>query len=277
VPTPAAYEIEVAVSLPEDCSDGLDNDFDGTADCRDADCFGPPECTVEVECGDGLDNDSDTEVDCDDADCAELPGCGSSLGVYEIIAAGDDMDLAGHVIVLIPDVASEGGYAHTVTAGLTGLPTAPGSGLASIELALGDTAFEKYNFVELTGLPFYGTRYSSLYIGSNGFLTFADGREPSFSTVEELFEQPIVAAFADDLDPSAGGTVTVDEFADRVVVTFEGVPHWGSGGENSFQATMNGDGRIELAFVAIAEPTAVVGISNGQGSAPYPAEVDFVP
>ncbi len=65
------------------CSDGIDNDCNGYADCRDNSCRGTGStparavcrvCTPQPEntaaaCSDGIDNDCDGYVDCDDWDC----------------------------------------------------------------------------------------------------------------------------------------------------------------------------------------------------------------
>lgn len=73
-------------TYPEACSDQLDNNHDGDADCADAQCAGatgavgePCEPDGEVTCDDTRDNDGDGRFDCDDADCASVPGCESSL------------------------------------------------------------------------------------------------------------------------------------------------------------------------------------------------------
>ncbi len=61
-----------------DCSDGVDNDYDGRVDCRDDDCplfFDSACCSLAVStedggtCWDGLDNDCDGVADCEDPDC----------------------------------------------------------------------------------------------------------------------------------------------------------------------------------------------------------------
>jgi hypothetical protein len=57
---------EDGVDCPEECTDGVDNDGDGKADCQDEDCA--DECVED--CFDGVDNDGDSFVDCEDADCA---------------------------------------------------------------------------------------------------------------------------------------------------------------------------------------------------------------
>ncbi len=84
-----------ADSGPEICTDGIDNDLDGFADCSDSECFADciEECTNGVDddhndlidcydpacfgglcaeiCDDGLDNDADGDSDCLDVDCAD--------------------------------------------------------------------------------------------------------------------------------------------------------------------------------------------------------------
>ena len=66
------------------CSDGVDNDMNGYADCKDRNCETLPLCTGAIlgdmnesgeNCKDGSDNDLDGRVDCDDPDCADLQYC----------------------------------------------------------------------------------------------------------------------------------------------------------------------------------------------------------
>lgn len=71
---------------PNECADGIDNDFDGLIDCYDDGCMlRELQCpSVETNCGlishllccrDGDDDDFDGDIDCDDADCATAPEC----------------------------------------------------------------------------------------------------------------------------------------------------------------------------------------------------------
>lgn len=41
------------------CADGIDNDYDGLADCNDNECDGFCREESAAECGDGRDNDAD--------------------------------------------------------------------------------------------------------------------------------------------------------------------------------------------------------------------------
>ncbi len=77
------------------CSDGLDNDCDGTKDCFDSDCalvtsclcpFGDSEHyqgTTETFCGDGHDNDCDNKIDCADEDCVLTEACAKDLCEFQ--------------------------------------------------------------------------------------------------------------------------------------------------------------------------------------------------
>ncbi|MHC4638199.1 MAG: MopE-related protein [Planctomycetota bacterium] len=60
------------------CSDGVDNDCDGLVDAEDSDCgdgddTGKPQ--REKSCSDGVDNDGDGHTDCDDSDCIRNKAC----------------------------------------------------------------------------------------------------------------------------------------------------------------------------------------------------------
>lgn len=102
---------------PGECSDGADNDSDGSYDCDDSDCRGAPDCAdsggddrpaapegqTAGDCSDGADNDADGLFDCDDDGCAGSPDCedtnaapGSPAIAIEPAepAAGDDLSCA---------------------------------------------------------------------------------------------------------------------------------------------------------------------------------------
>ena len=61
---------------PEMCSDQLDNDNDGLADCFDSDCLSAHKCPEtaygEQACADIKDNDQDGQIDCADQDCSAV-------------------------------------------------------------------------------------------------------------------------------------------------------------------------------------------------------------
>jgi hypothetical protein len=65
----------------EDCSNGVDDDYDGAVDCADEDCSEAIECRLAgvapapfEDCSNGVDDDYDQAVDCDDSDCTSRCG-----------------------------------------------------------------------------------------------------------------------------------------------------------------------------------------------------------
>jgi hypothetical protein len=68
-----------------------------------------------------------------------------------------------------------------------------------------------------------------------------------------------------DLNPSASGRVSWQQLSDRMVVTWEAVADYGTGNPDTMQVEMYFDGRIQLAWLAVASQDAIVGLSNGLG------------
>ena len=67
------------------CSDGLDNDCDGSTDMMDPDCMPLP---PETNCFDGIDNDNDDLIDCMDPDCEGAVDGACITGLPGICADG---------------------------------------------------------------------------------------------------------------------------------------------------------------------------------------------
>jgi cysteine-rich repeat protein len=82
----AACQVE-GVS-PEDCSDGVDNDDDGLADCDDSDCAAL--CVDPEDCEDGIDNDGDLAIDCADDDCRLAAACSVEVVEEDCATPGDE-------------------------------------------------------------------------------------------------------------------------------------------------------------------------------------------
>lgn len=275
-----AYEVVINMIEPEDCGDGIDNDRDGDTDCDDSDCFGDSTyCTSEENCSDGEDNDDDGDTDCDDSDCATTPACNDYQGIYELFEPDQRPDLAGHSIIFTPDDAVDMGYSWTAS-GITDFAVAPGTGTVTATLPLTDDDVAEYSFARLPAFDFYGVAYDSVFVSSNGLLSFGAGNTDWNPNVDDFFDQPTIAALWSDLNPEAGGSIIVDDFFDRLAVTFEGVPRFSASDPHDFQIVLNADGSIELHYLTIGAPTdsrnTFVGLSSGVGVEPYPSETDFV-
>jgi len=128
--------------------------------------------------------------------------------------------------------------------------------------------------------PFYGETYSSFRINANGWIGFGEdntewynGNIPSAD-----YPRPAIFGFWDDLNPvndncnsSCTGNVYYHSNSDRLVVWFNDVAHWASGGyENSiydFQIIIYPNGEVDINFGEIQGPySATVGIQNASGT-----------
>jgi uncharacterized repeat protein (TIGR02543 family) len=140
------------------------------------------------------------------------------------------------------------------------------NGWNSTNLNLGDDAFSERSFS--TAFPhgiFLGnTNYSSLFVGSNGYITFGQGFTGFSSQGMNTFTpNPMIAAQYSDLHPGIGGAVYYYQGADYILVTYWQVPEFG--GSSSVHNTMQiklsrastyssqnpGDIVIELRYISL--------------------------
>jgi hypothetical protein len=123
------------------------------------------------------------------------------------------------------------------------------------------------------GLPFafsyYGRSFSSLFVNSDGNLTFeeADSASTARGFARLLGGPPRIAPFFADLDPSTGGRVFVQGGSDAWTVTWCGVRGFDSPRTTTVQASLLPSGSIEMRFgpeIGLSE--AIVAVSPGRGS-----------
>jgi len=209
-------------------------------------------------------------------------------GLYERFP--DAVDLAGHSLHFAPDASRRGGFALSVTDGVTTFPEEPRTGGAlSRELHLQDNEVQELHLAAIAGAPsiWYGPRrFTRLFVSADGFVSLAAPPDGPSADVEAFFVGPRIAALDTDLDPSVGGTVIVDVDVDHVVVTWEDVPRHdptGQPGPNRLQIVLWVDGQIELNYVEVAADVAganaFAGINDGDplGAAAWPHPIDLVP
>ena len=123
--------------------------------------------------------------------------------------------------------------------------------------------------------PFQGGNYTSVFVNSNGNLTFGSGdTDFSESVAEFLTGQPRIAPLWDDLSPNNGGLVLVEFGSGSATVSFIGVPEFFATGSNTFSVTMYDDGTYEVAFGAVSATDGLVGSTEGDGAAdPGPTDL----
>jgi alpha-tubulin suppressor-like RCC1 family protein len=182
----------------------------------------------------------------------------------------EDNDLRNQTLTFVPD-RSKSFYTVCKTPAFS-FPTEPSGGPI---ISLTD---DSYAAVRLDGgaeIPFYGVRYHTFFIGSNGYVTFSSGDVTYQESLAAHFSQPRISALFDDLNPSHGGKVSWKQLADRAVVTFQAVPENCSGKGNSFQIEMFFDGPLRLTYLDIAVRDGLAGLSSGGGIAAEFAESDL--
>ena len=132
-----------------------------------------------------------------------------------------------------------------------------------------DDASSQVNFTSFT-FPFYGNLYTSVYVGSNGYLTFGSGSRDLSNSALPSPSAPVnmIAPFWDDLIISSPGAIYYKEESDRFIVQFQDVSHYGGGGTYTFQVVMFSDGRIEFHYKSVSGTTdsCTVGIQDATGS-----------
>ena len=116
---------------------------------------------------------------------------------------------------------------------------------------------------------FFGQAQKTVFVNSDGNLSFEEGdgstRERSLGRM--VSGAPRIAGLFDDLDPSRAGSVKVLSRADRLVVSWVGVPEYsdfGLGPVDTFQIRLLATGVIEIAFQVMNSEQGVVGIAPGR-------------
>lgn len=122
---------------------------------------------------------------------------------------------------------------------------------------------------------FYGTDYTSVWVCSNGFLSFSTTSTAySNATLPSTTIGAAICPFWDDMNPGSGGDISsfyhVAENA--FIVEWRAVPHYGGGGAETFQVWLynvatnpgpNGDSQIRIQYQTVASAASnTVGISN---------------
>jgi subtilisin family serine protease len=123
----------------------------------------------------------------------------------------------------------------------------------------------------LTGgasVSLYGQSYSGVFISPNGYITLGSGSNVYSESLADHFSLPRVAGAFDDLNPNSGGFVSYRQLADRLAVTWQGVPQYNNSDSNNFQIELFYDGTIAISHLSVTTGDAIVGLSEGVGLSP---------
>ncbi|MFL6277871.1 MAG: hypothetical protein ACJ74G_22005 [Blastocatellia bacterium] len=128
------------------------------------------------------------------------------------------------------------------------------------------TGISGYRDIPIGGAPFtfYGVTYDTLYVGTNGYITFASGDTSARPSVATLAANaPRIAPLWANLDTSGGGEIYYNRLEGRHVITWNAVPESPYGGLSTFQAALYDDGRIAFIYKKVKARTSLVGLSPG--------------
>ncbi len=129
--------------------------------------------------------------------------------------------------------------------------------------------------------PFQGKRWSSVWVNANGSLTFGAGDVDFSESVPEFLNgPPRIAPLWDDLSPSnlftgeAQGLVIAEERPGKLLVHFVSVPEFLTTGTNYFSVELDKGGGVEISYGATNRSDALVGLTEGLGTAdPGPTDL----
>jgi hypothetical protein len=143
---------------------------------------------------------------------------------------------------------------------------------ASYEANIGpcwSTSDDTYTQLTLPfSFPFYGTGRTTVFVGTNGYVTFDNGDSTYTESIPSFNELPRIAAFFDDLYGRSTGCAHYNVLPDRLVVTYNTVQHYSFGGSNTLQMILFQDGRIQFAYRGITALTTgmIAGLTPGPNS-----------
>ena len=181
-----------------------------------------------------------------------------------------DNDTSGSALLLEP-AAGLDKYTGCRQA-ISALPTDPTGGSA---LSLSDDGSATVPVGGGQSVVLYGTPWTSFSVNANGNITFGVADGDYTETLDEHFDLPRIAGLYDDLNPTAGGSVSWKQLADRMAVTWAGVPEYSTTNDNTFQIEMFFDGRIRISWLTIAALDGIAGVSDGGGIKPDFIEDDL--
>jgi hypothetical protein len=131
---------------------------------------------------------------------------------------------------------------------------------------------DEYEAVTLSNFtfPFYGTSYSSVFVSSNGLLTFrSPSTDPSNYAIPDKYgPNNFIAPFWDDQNIWIPGFVYVQELSDRLILQYETVAPYSGTGSYTYQAVLHSNGTIEFFYKEMVGnvEVATIGLGNADGT-----------
>ena len=180
----------------------------------------------------------------------------------------NQFNLDGSTLTFTPSAAGAARYRFAASGASYDSTAAQGTPV----VALGDDDWRQFTLP--FAFPFFGATYSTVFLNSDGNLTFVTAESASTGrTVGRVTGgPPRIAPLFEDLDPSlVPGGVRYLADATHVVFTWVRVPEYSDSGiglAQTFQVRLYASGRIEFAYNGVSPASAVVGIAPGNVQGP---------
>jgi len=171
---------------------------------------------------------------------------------------GGTFDIENTTTEFTPD--GSGFYYAMCSSTAAELPTDPTGGIV---LPLGND--DSLPVTPSQSISLFGEDYSSFQVNANGNITFGVSDNIYNETITAHMSKPRIAGVFDDLDLRSSGTVSWKELADRVAVTYEDAPLYGSSDTVTFQVEIFFDESIHITWLTVQSSSCIVGLSNGAG------------
>lgn len=198
-------------------------------------------------------------------------------GTYVIYKAEDPTDTDGDGSTDLHDNCKQTPNSDQSDADLDGQGDACDAVFDAFEQALSLSDDDSRKIDLGFSFPFYGTTYTSVYLNSDGNLTFGagDGQSQERTVARFLTLAPRIAALYADLNPAGGGKVFFGKASEKsLYVKYDNVPLYGASGGNSVRVTLTDTGKITIAVGAVSGASYVVGVSKGgQGNSAPEADL----
>lgn len=133
-----------------------------------------------------------------------------------------------------------------------------------------DDADNGYRDINLQGarFTFFGVSYDTVYVGTNGYITFTRGDTAARISPSALAsELPRIAPLWADLEEVSSGNIYYNRLAGKHVITWNKAAQPSYDGASTFQAVLYDDGRIAFVYKKVKAQAALVGISPGNSVA----------
>jgi Zn-dependent metalloprotease len=136
---------------------------------------------------------------------------------------------------------------------------------------------------KLFSLPFtfkfYGKNYNSVYVCTNGFLSFTSNSNKYRPDPIPNTNNPnaMIAPFWRDLNPAAGGgSITYSSSSSKFIITWNNIKNYRNSDRQTFQVVLYSNGVIEFRYKTITSGVSTtIGVENQTGSsgvtAPFPS------